>query len=223
MRIILLLLGYLLGSIPSAQIAARRLKGIDLRSVGSGTVSGTGVYYHVTWWAAVLVGLCDIAKGALPTWLGLRLGLGLPTSLAGGLAAVVGHNWPLYLGFKGGRGLSPFMGVLIVAFPLGFPWLLLSLAVGRFRGATAIGALAGLALLPLLSRATEQPAATTWACLGMLVITLVKRLEANRLPLPAEPDERRQVLLRRLLLDRDVAREAAWTCRESVAEKGGKR
>ena len=94
--------------------------------------------------------------------------------------------------------------------------------MGRVLGATAIGALLGLALLPLLTWSLGQPAATVWACLGMLAITVVKRLEANRLPLPVEPDARRRVLARRLFLDRDVAREAAWTGRESVAEKGGK-
>ncbi|MCJ7667831.1 MAG: glycerol-3-phosphate acyltransferase, partial [Anaerolineae bacterium] len=90
---LLVLFGYLVGSISSAYLAGRWLKGVDLRRYGSGTVSGTGVYLHVSRWATVVVGIFDIAKGVLPTWLGLRLGLGLWGALAAGLAAVVGHNW----------------------------------------------------------------------------------------------------------------------------------
>ena len=128
--VLLIVIGYLLGSIPTSYISSRWLAGKDLREYGSGTVSGSMVWEHVARWAIVPVGLFDVAKAALPTWLGMRLGLGMPAATASGLAAVVGHNWPLYLRFHGGRGLGSFMGVLLVIFPLGFPWMLAFLTVG---------------------------------------------------------------------------------------------
>ncbi|MEA3345299.1 MAG: glycerol-3-phosphate acyltransferase [Chloroflexota bacterium] len=208
-----MIFGYILGSIPSAYLAGRWIKGVDLRHRGSGTVSGTGVYYHAAPWAIVPVGIFDIAKAALPTWLGLRLGLGLPIALAAGLAAVIGHDWPLYLGFKGGRGISPFMGVMLVTFPWGFPWLLIFLGIGKLLRYTAIAALVGIGALPLLTWGLEKPPAVTWTCVAMLLLTVIKRLEANRLPLPPPGSERRQVLLRRLLLDRDTEAREAWVHR----------
>lgn len=204
--------GYLLGSIPTAYLAGRWLKGIDLREYGSGTVSGTGVIYHVGLAAGVLAGLFDVAKGALAAWLALRLGSSLAVGLLAGLAAVIGHNWPIYLGFKGGRGISAFMGMMLVVFPLGVLWLLLFLAVGRLLKLTALIAFCGILTLPLLSCVTRQPTAVTLAGIGMLVITVVKRLEANRLPLPSGP-ERHQVLLHRLFLDRDVGTNEEWVSR----------
>lgn len=208
-NVLWIIAGYLLGSIPTAYLAGRWLKGIDLREYGSGTVSGTGVIYHVGLGAGVLAGLFDVAKGAFVPWLALRLGTPLAVALLAGLAAVVGHNWPLYLGFKGGRGISPFMGMMLVVFPWGVLWLLLFLAVGRLLKYTAVVALLGILTLPLLTHFAGQPAVVTMASVGMLLITVVKRLEANRLPLPSGP-ERRRVLLRRLLLDRDVGANEAW-------------
>ena len=216
MAVLVIIFGYLVGSISSAYLAGRWLKGIDLRRYGSGTVSGTGVYYHVAKWAVVVVGLFDVGKGALPTWLGDRLGLGSWVTLAAGLAAVVGHNWPFYLEFKGGRGLGTFAGMLLVLFPWGALWLGAALGLGRLLRYTALGALVGVATLPFLSWITEQLPAIAWACGGMLLLTVAKRLEANRLPLPPPGAKRRQTLIRRLLFDRDVGPREPWTERSAV-------
>jgi glycerol-3-phosphate acyltransferase PlsY len=207
---LLVIAAYLMGSIPSAYLAGRWLKGIDLRHYGSGTVSGTGVYYHVSKPAIVAVGLFDLAKAALPTWLALRWGLGLGVALAAGVAAMIGHNWPLYLGFKGGRGHSTILGVMLVVFPWGFPYLLAFMAVGRLLGYTALFSLLGIASLPLLIQLADQPAEVVWASVAMLIITVIKRLEANRQPLPPERPERRRVLLSRFLFDRDVGPHQEW-------------
>jgi glycerol-3-phosphate acyltransferase PlsY len=202
--------GYLLGSIPTAYLAGRWLGKLDLRRYGSGTVSGSMVYEHVARWAVVPVGLFDMAKAALPAWLVLHLGLGEPLAAAAGLAAVAGHNWPLYLHFTGGRGLGTFMGALLPIFPWGFPWMLLFLAVGWRLGDSAPWALAGLVTLPLFSVLIGGPDVVAPATGAMLLLTLAKRLEANRRPLPPPGPERRHVILRRLLLDRDIASHAEW-------------
>lgn len=212
---------YLVGSFSSSHVAAR-LKGIDLRRYGSGTVSGTGVYYHVSKLALVPVGFFHLAKGILPIWLALRLGLGLPLALTANLAVVVGHNWPFYLEFKGGRGIGAFGGMLLMVFRQGAGWLAVLLILGRLPvyvglgNYTGFGALVGLATLPILSWLTQQPPEVTWACTGMLLITVIKRLEANRLPLPPLREERRQVLVNRLLLDRDVGPREPWTERGKI-------
>jgi glycerol-3-phosphate acyltransferase PlsY len=212
--ILLVIGGYLLGSIPSAYLAGKWVRGIDLRKYGSGTVSGSMVWEHVAKWALFPVGIFDVLKAAFPTWLGLELGLGEGAAVAAGLAALVGHNWPLYLGFTGGRGLSPFLGTLTVIFPWGFPWMLAFLAVGYLLGDSAPWALASLILLPVFNYFMEGPTIVNVAALVMVVITIAKRLEANRRPLPEEPAERRKVILRRIFFDRDIASHQEWINRK---------
>lgn len=212
--VLLILGGYLLGSIPSAYLAGKWVKGIDLRKYGSGTVSGSMVWEHVSKWALFPVGIFDVLKATFPTWLGLKLGLGEGAAVAAGLAALVGHNWPLYLGFTGGRGISPFLGTLAVVFPWGFPWILSFLAVGYLFGDSAPWALASFVLLPIFRNWIGGPEIVNMAALVMVVITILKRLEANRRPLPEEPEERRKVIVRRFFLDRDIASHKEWINRK---------
>ena len=208
--IFLVIFGYFLGSIPSGYLAGRWIKGIDLRRMGSGTVSGSMVWEHVARWAVFPVGIFDVLKAAFPVWLGLRLNV--PEYAAGfaGLAAVAGHNWPVYLGFTGGRGLSSFLGVLLVLFPWGFPWRLVFLGIGFLLGDSAPWALASLVLLPVFNFLMDGPALVYWAAVFMVVLTVAKRLEANRRSLPEHKKERWKVLLRRLFLDRDIPSHQEW-------------
>lgn len=207
---LLAIAGYLVGSIPAAYLAGRWFKGIDLRQYGSGTIGGSMVWEHVARWAFIPAGLFDVGKAALPAWLGLHLGLGLPAAVAAGLAAVAGHNWPLYLHFTGGRGLGGFMGVLLVIFPWGDLWLVGFLVLGWLLGDSAPLALASLLTMPFFACLVDGPPIVTWASAAMLLLTLAKRLEANRRPLPPPGPARRRVIWRRLLLDRDIRSHRDW-------------
>jgi len=211
--ILMVLFAYLLGSIPSGYLAGKWIKGIDLREYGSGTVSASMVWEHVAKWAVFPVGIFDIFKGALPTWLSLKLGLSEQAAMVVGLAAVVGHNWPIYLNFQGGRGLSPFLGELFVLFPLGMLILLIGLGIGNRLKSPAVP-LFTIILLPVFAALFDGPKSMLWLALGMTIITVLKRLEANGRPLPEDPQERHEVILRRIFLDRDIQDHEEWIRRE---------
>ena len=216
---LLIIGGYLVGSIPAAYLAGRLLRGIDLREYGSGTISGSMVYEHVARWAIVPVALFDVGKVALPTWLALRLGLGQPLAVGAGLAATIGHSWPLFLGFTGGRGIGGIVAILAVIFAPGVVWVLILMAVGWRLGDSAPMALLGLATLPVLARLLGGPPIMQPASVVMIVLALVKRVEANRRPLPPAGPERRRVILRRLVLDRDIASHREWIDRRPAGRR----
>jgi acyl phosphate:glycerol-3-phosphate acyltransferase len=203
--LVLLVLSYLLGSIPVAYLFGRWFCGVDIRTIGSGNVGGSNLRALSGVWATVLVGAIDICKGALPVWLGPRLGFGAPAAYAAGLAAVIGHDWSIWLGFQGGRGQACTLGVLLVVFPYGLLWVLALLALGALLGRVAsLHALAVLTL-PLLAVMTRQAGAIVWLMVALVLLVLVKRLEANkafRIPLGGGVD-RWTVYRNRLLLDRD--------------------
>ncbi len=121
--IIVIIIGYLLGSIPSAYIAVRLATGKDIRQLGGGNVGGLNVFREVGFRAAAGVAIVDLGKGmaavAIAHWL-LHL-LPLYVLLAG-LAAVLGHNWMVWLKFSGGKGMGPAMGALFIVMPLYGYW-----------------------------------------------------------------------------------------------------
>lgn len=118
---VLLFVGaYLLGSIPTAYLVGRLLLGGDIREYGTGNVGATNLWHGGARFALVPVGLFDIAKAALPTWVTLGpLGRGYGAAVTTGLCAAIGHAWSICLGFAGGRGISTTLGMLLVVFPAG--------------------------------------------------------------------------------------------------------
>ncbi len=117
--IIAIVLGYLLGSIPTAYIVTRMAAGKDVRRLGGGNVGGLNVYREVGLLPAVVVGIVDLAKGAaavaIAYWL---LDVSPLFVLAAALASVVGHNWMVWLKFSGGKGMGAAIGSLLVLLPL---------------------------------------------------------------------------------------------------------
>ena len=108
---------YLLGSVPAAYLAARFIRGIDLRKYGSGNVGASNLAKSASAKLAIPVFLFDIGKGYLVVFLAGLAGQGLFYQIIIGILAVVGHNWPLFLGFRGGRGIATSLGVVLAVSP----------------------------------------------------------------------------------------------------------
>jgi len=133
--VIAIVIGYLLGSIPSAYLAGRLKKGIDIREVGSRNMGAMNVYYEVGLIEAVLVSLVDLGKGVgailLVRWLSgnpLVSPFDLLTGLTGA-AAVIGHVFPVFLKFRGGKGGATAIGILIFLMPWAVPFLFIVFAI----------------------------------------------------------------------------------------------
>ena len=121
--------GYLLGSIPSAYIAAQLKRKVDIRHVGSKNMGAVNVFYEVGYGAAGLVLLADIVKGIGAILLARWLGVSLLFQLLTGLAAVTGHAFPVFLKFRGGKGGAATMGVLLCLMPRAIPFFLAIAAI----------------------------------------------------------------------------------------------
>jgi glycerol-3-phosphate acyltransferase PlsY len=198
----ILLLSFFVGSVPTANLFARATRGVDLREVGSGTVSGTSLYRVAGFLPLAAAGLLDIGKGALGP---LLAGTDRPVlaAFAGG-AAVIGHNWSPFLRGAGGRGIAPALGALLVNAWPGAVLLLVGLTVGRLVHRTGVVSLvAELLLVPLLALTNGRDGALAGAAIAVPMI--VKRVLGNARPLVAPGSGLRRVYLHRFLFDHDPA------------------
>ena len=127
---IAIICAYLIGSFPSAYIAGRLRKGVDIREVGSRNVGAMNVFYKVGFVAGLLVLAADIGKGAAAVALARWLGVPMIAQLFAGVAVVLGHGFPVFLKFRGGRGGATCIGILAFLMPWGIPFYLAIFGLG---------------------------------------------------------------------------------------------
>ena len=127
---IAIICAYLIGSFPSAYIAGRLRKGVDIREVGSRNVGAMNVFYKVGFVAGLLVLAADIGKGAAAVALARWLGVPMVAQLFAGVAVVIGHGFPVFLKFRGGRGGATCIGVLVFLMPWGLPFYIAVFGLG---------------------------------------------------------------------------------------------
>lgn len=199
-----ILAAYLLGSL-SGSLLLGRLRGVDIRTQGSGNAGGTNALRTQGWKFALSVVLVDVGKGALAAYLGLRFApadapLAANTvALAASLAAVIGHVWPVWYGFRGGKGVGTLLGALLVLWPAAVPWMLLAwvvvLVTTGYVGLASVIAVA--MLVPLAWGMGAEPVRLWFACVAALLVLFTHRGNLQRLRAGSESRFERVRLLRR--------------------------
>ena len=173
MPIALVIVAYLLGTLPSA-IWIASANGIDISTFGSGNPGASNVTRALGWRKGVWVYVLDAAKGAAATGLGLWLD-GRPIAYACGAAAIVGHMFPVFRGFRGGKGVATGSGVLAVLFPLlAFMVVPTWWIVSKVTRKAAIGSIIAVALVPAGLALFETPGWEYVAVGALCMLILMK-------------------------------------------------
>lgn len=214
--ILMVIAGYLVGSIPAAYLVAKWKRGVDIREHGSGNVGAANTLTVVGKRWSIFVTVFDIGKGALMVWFAMLLDFNTAQQAAVGIATIVGHDWPVFLRFQGGRGvfttlgviamLSPWLGLIALVYPYLFfaPFKQVSLGVS-----TVMVILPVLALLAHEPLGIEESLPVTLGVFIMLLVMLIRRLTAPRSPISKDVPLRKLIAYR-LLFDRDIRDRKAW-------------
>ncbi|MBI2980165.1 MAG: glycerol-3-phosphate acyltransferase [Chloroflexi bacterium] len=218
-QFILLLLGaYLLGSVPTAYLVARWTRGIDIRQYGSGNIGASNVSAVVSKRWSIPVTIFDLIKGMVMVLVAQWLGLNIYQQIAIGLAAIIGHNWTVFLGFNGGRGIFTTLGVILVLSPkLGVAALVLSYLFAPFHQ-LSLGVTLTLISLPIASWflsqlfGIEERLPIALGYLAILLIAMLRRFTIPRTAISASVPTG-ELIINRLLFDRDIRDRKAWISR----------
>jgi len=168
------LCSYLLGAIPSGLLLTRLFSEVDVRTVGSGNIGATNVLRAAGKKAAVLTLLADMLKGLIPVLVVRTVFHDETTTVLTAAAAVLGHNFPIYLGFKGGKGVATSFGVVLAVSPwFGliclFSWLAAA-AIWRF---SSLSALVAFAVYPVLTFTAGSPGSKPRSLLSLFLFGMI--------------------------------------------------
>ena len=177
LNLLFLFLGYLFGSFPSGYIAGRIAKGVDIRSLGSGSTGATNVLRHIGKRAAITVFLIDVFKGILSILLAKIFNLDDDTwQVAIGLSTLIGHIWPVWLNWRGGKAVATGLGVF-----LGLSWqgglatlgiFLLMIALFRIVSLASVSASLALPIIMFISF-NNSSISPPFLVISLLAMTLV--------------------------------------------------
>ncbi len=173
-------LSYLLGSIPAGLLLSKA-KGQDPRRVGSGNIGATNVMRTAGRTLGIVTLFCDMLKGFVPVWLAIYYGQPSGVVAAAGLAAFAGHLFPLYLRFKGGKGVATALGVFLAMKPLAvLVVFIVFLGTLFIWGYVSLASLAGTALIPFVLLALDAPSGFVLAAAIMAVFIFVRHKDNIR-------------------------------------------
>ncbi|WP_091220477.1 glycerol-3-phosphate 1-O-acyltransferase PlsY [Paenibacillus sp. BC26] len=174
--ILAVLISYLLGSLSFSILIAKWVKGIDIRNFGSGNAGATNTLRVLGKGPGISVFLLDIAKGVVAVLLGLYMAGGDWGPVLCGLAAIAGHNWPVWFGFKGGKGIATTVGVMatlaIIPALIAGAVAIISIAITRF---VSLGSLIFAVLMPIfIWNIGDKPFSYVWASLIVCLLAFVR-------------------------------------------------
>ncbi len=172
---IAIIASYLLGSITFSFVVAKWWKGIDIRKHGSGNAGATNTLRVLGKGAAITVLALDVGKGIAAVWLGRWLGDTLAIEIACGLAAIIGHNWPVFFGFRGGKGIATTIGVMVslhfIPVLLAGIIAIISIFISRY---VSLGSLLFTGLTPLSLWLLDYPNLYVWSALLIFAFALLR-------------------------------------------------
>lgn len=183
-----IIIGYLIGSIPFGVIIGK-IKGIDIRKVGSGNIGATNIYRNLGTLPAITVFILDLLKGSAAVWVAQAFIQSPLIAVVSGIAAVIGHMYPVYIGFKGGKGSATGLGVLLGIAPdlfvIAMIYVAAAIAVTRYVSVTSI---TGVLLLVVLMFAFNKPIEYSIATIIVAVLIIIRHIpNIKRLMSGTEP------------------------------------